>query len=168
MEMAWCDCPGSCRNYACSVPDVLCRGFLDAFYNTVTNVLTIRAFPAPMGPLFSQGRYLSGFLDNSYLIFWCYFQTVLPCFILTNIYPPLLSIPHSYLQVGITTLLDSFRRLCMLEQLPWCQWSPYSFLHFCLLFIPLLHEFKIQNSLSVPVLKILEQNGALWMGMQWC
>lgn len=70
-EMAWGDCPDSCRNYACSVPDVLCRGFLDAFYSAVTNVLSIRAFPVPMGPRvqFSQGRYLSGLLDNSYLIF---------------------------------------------------------------------------------------------------
>lgn len=154
MEMAWCDCPDSCRNHACAVPDVLRRGFLDAFYNTVTNVLSIRAFSAPMGPMFSQGRYLSGLLDNSYLIFWCSFQTVFPCFILANICPPLLPIPYSYLQVGITTPLDYFSRLCTLEQFPWCLWNPYSsFLHFCLLFIPLL-RVQIQNSLSSSVLKM--------------
>lgn len=179
-EMARGDCPDSCRNYACSVPDVLCRGFLDAFYSAVTNVLSIRAFPVPMGPRvqFSQGRYLSGLLDNSYLIFWCYFQIIFPCFILANICPLLLSIPYNYLQVGIKTPFDYFRGLCMLEQLPWWLWSPYSsFLHFCLLFIPLLHEFKIQNSLSASVLrtvhlllssKCLELNGAFWMGMPWC
>lgn len=58
MEMARGDCPDSCRNYACSEPDVLCRGFLDAVYNAVTNVLSIRAFPGPVGPRtqFSQER----------------------------------------------------------------------------------------------------------------
>lgn len=130
------------------------QGILGCFLQH-SHKCTIRAFPVPMGPMFSQGRYLSGLLDNSYLIFWCYFQTVLPCFILANICPPLLSISYSYLQVGIITTLDYFRGLCTLEQLPWCLWSPYSsFLHFCLLFIPLLHEFKIQNSLSASVLKM--------------
>lgn len=41
------DCPVSCQSYFQSIPDVLCRGFLDSFYSPTANVLSNKAFPLP-------------------------------------------------------------------------------------------------------------------------